>query len=191
MGFRRYVAMPVVLATMAVAAGAVPAQATVFEKGPFTFEESQTEDLCGIAVRHDFAISGHFRTRTGKGELDQAFFGQSSSHLTDTFTNLATGDFFTFEARLTEMDVKATPLGGDVFEFIFREAGMGVVRDMDGNVALRDRGVIWMRIVFDTLGDSQPGGDIVDESVIRISGPHPGFEQDEEAFCATVHDLIG
>ena len=62
---------------------------------------------------------------------------------------------------------------------------------MDGDVVLRDRGVIWMRIVFDTLGDSQPGGEIRDESVIRVSGPHPGFEQDEAAFCATVHHLIG
>jgi hypothetical protein len=89
------------------------------------------------------------------------------------------------------MDVKATPLGDNVFEFKFREAGMGVVRDMDGNVVLRDRGAIWMRIVFDTLGDSEPGGETLDESVIRVNGPHPGFEQDEEAFCATVHDLIG
>jgi hypothetical protein len=191
MGFRRHVAMPAVLMSMAVAGAVAPAQATVFEKGHFTFEESNTEDLCGIEVRHDFAISGHFRTRTGKRDLDQAFFGQSSSHITDTFTNLATEAFFTVEATLTEMDVKATPLGGNLFEFEFREAGMGVVRDMDGNVVLRDRGVIWMRQVFDTLGDSRPGGEIKDESVIRVSGPHPGFEQDDEAFCAAVHDLIG
>ena len=177
--------------SMAVAGAVAPAQATVFEQGRFTFEESNTEDLCGIEVRHDFVISAHFRTRTGKRDLDQAFFGQSSAHILDTFTNVATDAFFTSEARLTEMDIKATPLGGNLFEFEFREAGMGVVRDMDGNVVLRDRGVIWMRQVFDTLGDSRPGGNIVDESVIRVSGPHPGFEQDEAAFCATVHDLIG
>jgi hypothetical protein len=191
MGFRRYVAMPAVLATMVVTAAVAPAQATVFDKGPFTFEDSHTEDLCGIAVRHDFAISGHFRNRTGKGDLDQAFFGQSSVRITDKFTNLATGAFFTNEARITGMDVKATPLGGNVFEFEYRESGNGVVRDMAGNVVLRDRGAIWTRVVFDTLGDSEPGGEILDESVIRVSGPHPGFEQDEEAFCAKVHDLIG
>jgi hypothetical protein len=191
MGCRRYLAMPAVLATIVVTAGAAPAQATVFDKGPFAFEDSNTEDLCGIEVRHDFSISGHFRNRTGKGDLDQAFFGQSSAHITDTFTNLATGAWFTNEARVTQMDVKASPLGGNVFVFEFREAGMGVVRDMDGNVVLRDRGAIWTRMVFDTLGDSQPGGEILEESVIRVSGPHPGFEQDEEQFCAAVHDLIG
>ena len=190
MGFTRYVA-PVVLAMMIAAAAAVPAQAAVFDKGPFTFEDSETEDICGLEVRHDFVVSGHFRNRTGKGDLDQAFFGQSSAHFTDTFTNLANGAWFTVDGRTTIMDVKATPLGDNIFEFTFREAGIVVVRDMDGNIVLRDTGAIWTLQVFDTLGDSQPGGEPLDETVIRVSGPHPGFEQDEEAFCATVHDLIG
>ena len=89
------------------------------------------------------------------------------------------------------MDVRATALGDDIFEFMVRESGILVVRDMDGNVVLRDTGAIWTLQVFDTLGDSQPGGESLDESVIRVSGPHPGFEQDEDAFCAKVHDLIG
>ena len=120
MGFRRYVALPAVLAMMVVMAGAVPAQATVFDSGHFTFEESVEEDLCGIAVRRDTVASGHFRDRTGKGDLDQAFFGQASYKFTDTFTNLATDASFSIEGRLTSMDVKATPLGGNVFEFRFR-----------------------------------------------------------------------
>jgi hypothetical protein len=191
MGFRRHVAMPAVLATMAMTAAVAPAQATVFDKGHFAFEDSHTEDLCGLEVRHDFTISGHFRNRTGKGDLDQAFFGQQSVHITDRFTNVANGAFFTNEARLTQMDVKASPLGDNVFEFVDKESGMGVVRDMDGNVVLRDRGAIWNRIVFDTLGDSEPGGNTLEENVFRVSGPHPGFEQDEATFCAAVHDLIG
>jgi hypothetical protein len=145
--------------------------------------------LCGIEVRRDTTASGHFRNRTGKGDLDQAFFGQSSVEFSDTFTNLATDASFSIEGRLTGMDVKATPLGGNVFEFKFRESGIVVVRDMDGNVVARDRGAIWTTIVFDTLGDSMPGGEVLDETVDRISGPHPLF--DEAAFCATVHDLIG
>jgi hypothetical protein len=87
------------------------------------------------------------------------------------------------------MDVKATPLGGNVFEFKFRESGIVVVRDMAGVVVARDRGAVWTTIVFDTLGDSMPGGEVLDETVDRVSGPHPLF--DEAAFCATVHDLIG
>lgn len=190
MGFRRHV-MPGVLTLLIAAAGAVPAQAAVFDKGNFTFEDSQTEDMCGLEVRHDFVVSGHFRSRTGKGDLDQAFFGMSSERFTDTFTNLANGAFFTVVGRATIMDVKATPLGDDVFEFTYREAGNVVVRDMDGNVVLQDTGAIWTLQVFDTLGDSQPGGNSLDETVFRVSGPHPAFEQDEAAFCAAVNDLLG
>ena len=94
MGFKRYVALPVVLTMMA--AGAVPAQAAVFDKGNFTFEDSFTEDMCGLEVRHDFTVRGHFRSRTGKGDLDQAFFGMSVERFTDTFTNLANGKRFSF-----------------------------------------------------------------------------------------------
>jgi hypothetical protein len=190
MGIRRHV-MPAVLTMMVAAAGAAPAQAAVFDKDRFTFEDSGTEDICGLEVRHDFVVSGHFRTRTGKRDLDQAFFGQSSERFTDTFTNLANGAWFTVDGRITLMDVRATALGDDIFEFMFRESGISVVRDMDGNVVLRDTGAIWTLQVFDTLGDSMPGGNILDETVTRVSGPHPGFEQDEAAVCAAVHDLIG
>jgi hypothetical protein len=89
------------------------------------------------------------------------------------------------------MDVKATPLGGNVFEFKFRESGMVVVRDMVGKVVLREAGAVWTTIVFDTLGDSMPGGVVLDERVDRVSGPHPLLEIDEAAFCDTVHELIG
>jgi hypothetical protein len=188
---RRHVWPAVLAMTVVMVAAVVPAQATVFESGHFSFEESQTEDLCGIAVRHDFAISGHFRTRTGKGELDQAFFGQTSSEITDTFTNLATGASFSIEGRVTSMDVKATPLGGNIFEFKFRDAGTTKVVDMDGNVVLTEGGSIWLTVVFDTLGDSQPGGIVIEETVDRVNGPHPLFEMDEADFCAMVHDLIG
>jgi hypothetical protein len=191
MAFRRYVVLSAVLAMTVVMVGAVPAHATVFESGHFSFEESVEEDLCGIAVRRDTVASGHFRTRTGKGDLDQAFFGQSCVEFTDTFTSLATDASFSVEGRLTGMDVKATPLGGNVFEFRFRESGTVTVRDMAGDVVLRDRGAIWTTIVFDTLGDSMPGGEVLDETVDRVSGPHPLFEMDEAAFCDMVDDLIG
>ena len=160
------------LATVMIVAAA-PANATVFNKAHFAFEESVEEDLCGIAVRIDSVGSGHFRNRTGKGALDQAFFGQSSFEFTDTFTNLATGASFSIGGHLTGMDVKGTPLGANVFEFKFRESGTVALRDMDGNVVLREAGAIWITIVFDTLGDSMPGGEVLDETVDRVSGPHP------------------
>ena len=69
--------------------GAVPARATIFERGTFSFAESVEEDLCGIAARRDSVAAGKFRNRTGKGDLDQAFFGRDrvSSSLTRSPTS--------------------------------------------------------------------------------------------------------
>ena len=177
---------------MLVMAGAVPAQATIFDRGSFSFEESVDEDLCGIDVHRDTVFNLQFRNRTGKGDLDQAFFGFSRLDSTDTFTNLATGASFTIEGGGISKDVRATRVSGNVFEFTVLDAGMtAVVRDMDGNVVLRDRGALWRTILFDTLGDSQPGGVPLEEVVTRVSGPHPLFDMDEDAFCGMVHELIG
>jgi hypothetical protein len=173
-----------------VVVGAAPARATIYERGEFSFEESE-DDVCGMAVRRDSVGSGKFRTRTGKGDLDQAFFGQANVEFTDTFTNVDTGARFTIEGHFVNKDVKATPVGGNVFEFKIRESAMVAVRDMDGDVVMRERGAIWWDVVFDTLGDSQPGGVPVTETVTRVSGPHPLFELDDAAFCSMVDDLIG
>ena len=192
MGLRRCGAAVGTLAMLVVLVGAVPAQATIFERGEISFEDSHEEDLCGIAMRVDNAFSTKFSARTGKGKLDQAFFGMDRYEFTDTFTSLATGAFFSIGGQGVFKDVKATPLGGDVFEFKVLEAGVvAVVRDMNGNIVLRDRGAIWRTFEFDTLGDSLPGGEVLEETVDRVSGPHPLLDMEEEAFCDMVHDLIG
>lgn len=193
MGFRRSVATAGALAVMAVMALAVPvAQATIFERGSFSFDETFEENLCGVEVLHHEVFTADFRTRTGKGDLDQAFFGMLNARFSDTFTNVATGASFTIEGHgVLNKDVKATPLGGNIFEFKVLEASTVVVRDLDGKVVLRDAGSFWRTIVFDTLGDSQPGGDVLSETIIRVNGPHPLLNMDEAAFCDMVHALIG
>lgn len=190
MRITHHAVVPVTFAIAALAAGAGPARATVVDKSQFTFQESTDEDLCGIAVRHDFAISGTQRIRAGKHKLDQAFFGKTTSKFTDTFTNLANGRSFSIEGRVNDKDVKATPLGGNVFRFVTQESGTIVLRDASGAVRLRDSGLIRSEIVFDTLGDSQPGGNVLDEQVTRISGPHPLFGLDDAAFCGVATDLL-
>jgi hypothetical protein len=179
-------------AMLAVMAGAAPAQATITERGEFTFEESVEEDFCGIEVRRESTFSTKYRARTGKGDLDQAFFGMDRYRSTDTFTNLATGAFFTVDGKGVFKDVKATRVDGNVFRFTILEAGaVAVLRDMSGNILLRDRGAIWRTLVFDTLGDDEPGGEILEETADRVSGPHPLLDADEATRCALIHDLIG
>jgi hypothetical protein len=63
-----------------------------------------------------------------------------------------------------------------------------VVYNSDGQVVLRDRGVIRFTYLFDTLGDNEPGGVFVQDVDVRVNGPHPGFDAD---FCDIARSLIG
>ena len=183
------------LAGMAVMlACAVPgAQATVVDQGSFSDSETGVpEDLCGVAVVRDGVFSGTFRIRAGKGADDQAFFQRLNLRATDVFINPANGRTLTFETKSLQNELKARRVSGNVFEFTTIESGQPfVVRDSAGRVVHRDRGSIRRTILFDTLGDGQPGGIGLSETVVRVSGPHPGFDQSEAEFCAMVEDLIG
>jgi len=179
------------LALGAAMAIAPPAQATIYERFNFTFEDSVEEEVCGIDVRIDSTGRGVIVARAGKHELDQAFVGHATFSYSDTFTNLATGESFTIEGRVYDGDVTGVRIEGNVFEFSGLFAGTERVVDGDGTVVLRDSGSITSTQLFDTLGDSQPGGIVLGESIDRVNGPHPLFEMDEDAFCAMVQDLIG
>jgi hypothetical protein len=66
-----------------------------------------------------------------------------------------------------------------------------VVTDMTGKVVLRDVGLIETSYVFDSRGDSAPGGVFLEEpKLVRVVGPHPGFEETFD-FCALADRLIG
>ena len=55
------------------------------------------------------------------------------------------------------------------------------VYDSAGTLLARDRGTVTERYVFDTLGDSQPGGEFVSEEVVSSKGL---FQSEDLDFCA-------
>jgi hypothetical protein len=173
---------------------AVPgAGATVVDHGSFSGTETGVPDeICGIAVVRDSVFSGTFRIRAGKGATDQAFFQRLNFRAVDTLTNPANGRFLSLETQSNSNEIKATRVSGNIFQFTTVEAGQPfAIRDSAGRIVLRDRGAIRRTLLFDTLGDSAPGGVTLDEAVVRVSGPHPLFDMTEDEFCATIEDLIG
>lgn len=46
---------------------------------------------------------------------------------------------------------------------------------MNGNVVMRERGVILTTIRFDTGGDHVPSGETVEVREVRVAEPYPGF----------------
>jgi len=53
-----------------------------------------------------------------------------------------------------------------------------LIRDPDGNSLYRTRGLVVFRNLFDTLGDSAPGGTSLDFETLKVVGPHPLLDRD-------------
>jgi hypothetical protein len=159
---------------------------------PFAFTDSGQFSECGLVINFDLHVKGTESIRTGTGRLASAFFARDRIDSVEKWTNPANGKFLTIVGNYQEQDVKATPVGGTVFEFVHHLTGQPfVVKDMAGRVVQRDRGNLTFTFLFDTTGDQFPGGILIEELSVRVSGPHPAFDATEQAFCAAVSGLIG
>jgi hypothetical protein len=148
-------------------------------------------DCGGFQVESTF--SGRAMIKDATPATDgQFFYLQDNFQYRDVITNPATGEFVVVRGNGIFKEVQARQVEGSVFTFLTHEAGQPfVVEDSSGRVVLRDRGMITLSWVFDTLGDSAPGGEFLEDPVVvRVSGPHPGFEEAFD-FCALLTSLIG
>jgi hypothetical protein len=175
--------------------GAHPASATMFQRSEaYSGEEHISIDgFCGLeSVSLDVVFSGRVHIREGKGKQDGAFFLHDNYSVLETITNNDTGRFLTASHDGVIQDIRATRVDGSIFEFVSHEVGQPfVVRDMDGDVVVRDRGALTFTYLFDTLGDDVPGGVFIEELDVRVSGPHPVFFLEPGEECPTVLALIG
>lgn len=187
---RVLVALAMGIGTTLVGAGS--ADATIFERFEYDGTDEVQFPICDILVDSTVEFSGHGHIRQGKNKQAGAFFFHDNFSVLETITNPANGKFFTISGNGIFKEIKATPRGDDVFEFVDIEAGQPfVVRDMDGNVVVRDRGLISFTYLFDTGGDDVPGGTFLELLDVRVAGPHPAFFTEEGGECPTVLDLIG
>jgi hypothetical protein len=151
--------------------------------------DSGSFDDCGFTIEFDFTGSFHTTLREVPDSGGQAFFLRENVKFQNVLTNPATGAWFLIRGTSLFKEMTARHVEGDIWEFTAQEVGQPfTVEDSDGNLVLRDRGRITLRALFDTLGDSQPGGDLIEEEITSVSGPHPGLEVD---FCEIATDLIG
>lgn len=67
-------------------------------------------------------------------------------------------------------------MSGSVFEFTSVDAGQSWVKDADGNVIAAGRGSVRETIRFDTLGDDEPGGELIMSVSVRANGQHTDFD---------------
>jgi hypothetical protein len=184
---RRFLLVGVVAAALAV--GGTPAAATVIERDHYSGSDEFTDDPCGFTLNFVVTFYGHALLRVDK--TGQAFLVKDSFHFRNVVTNPETGQWFVIRGHGLFHEIKATQVDGTVYEFVAVEAGQPfVIEDAEGNVIVRDRGVIRHTYLFDTLGDGQPGGEPIEETQAVVHGPHPGFG-DDFPFCEIVAELTG
>ena len=180
-------------ALLAIAAAtpiaASPATADVIDRGTASGSETSADEICGIPVVRTSTFRTAYRIRVDKASGGEAFFERLNVRYRDVDINPLTGASITVEGHSVYNELRATHVSGDVYEFVAMEAGQPfVVRDASGTVVLRDRGAIRHRILFDTGGDARPGGVVLDDEIVGVSGPHPGLE-DADA-CGVIAPLL-
>jgi hypothetical protein len=195
-GMRRYRrswsvrALVLVVGTLLGLLVALPANAAPIVNERYSGTDSFT-DCGGFQVESTF--SGRVMIKDATPTTDgQFFYFQDNYQYRDVITNPETGEFVVVRGNAIFKEVQPRQEEGTVFTFLTHEAGQPfVVEDSSGRVVLRDRGMITLSYVFDTLGDSEPGGVFLEDPVVvRVSGPHPGFEEAFD-FCALITSLIG
>ncbi len=169
------------VAAVVAAALAAPAGATVIGQERYSGTDDFSFAECGTTFDVLGSFGGHVRFRVDRG--GQAFYVTDAFSFEDVVTNRATGKWFVVRGHGVFNEIKATLVSGNVYEFVAVEAGQPfVLEDAEGNVIVRDRGVIRHRALFDTLGDGMPGAILITGFEPVVHGPHPAFA-DDFPFC--------
>lgn len=178
------------LTVAAGAAGFGPALAAPLEKEHYEGTFTEEFDCDGIILRQEVSFQGLFILKQGRA-------GDSTPYLSDNYQYTArltavpdTGRWFTQEGNGLYKDRTITLVEGTTYQFDAMETGQPfVVRDMNGEVVLRDRGLLHTRFQVDTKGDADLSNDeYVDGSweLVADRGSHPGFYVD----CQFAKDLL-
>lgn len=184
----QWIAMGSVAVLLSVVPGSADA-AKPYEHEHYSFDETESFVECGIAIDAHFVGGGNFLVREVEGSDGQAYLAHDNYWFEVTWTNADTGAWLLIRGGGVFKEMTATHVEGDIWEFTAMDAGQQfVIEDSDGNVVLRDRGRITFRALFDTLGDGEPGGELLEEEITGIHGPHPGLDAD---LCELAVDLIG
>lgn len=145
----------------AILLGLVPATATATViRGQDVAEYTYAYDDCGFDVEVEgMFASPRSKARVGTGPDLGAFFGHDVYVRTETHTRVDTGGVLILTTRALLHEVSARQVDGTVFEFTRMDVGaLTTVTDADGAVLAKDRGIVRMTYLLDTLGDETPGG---------------------------------
>ena len=139
------VVLAAVAAVAFVAGVSARAEAAVVEWTPYSGSAQFTDDGCGYPTAVDVTFSGRVGVRAGTGPDAGYVFFTNNYAFREVHTDPATGRWFVVRGNGQFKDVKAKPVGGNVFEVTSKESGQGfVVQDSTGKVVLQ--GLVIVRV---------------------------------------------
>lgn len=171
---------PIVALLALALAGPASAAPVVWER--YSGTESYDFNDCGFVIHNEVVYEGVFMLKAPKSDgAPPRYF--DNYHVVETLS--ANGRTATIEHQGLYKDLRITHVEGTIYQFVAMEAGRPfTVIDSDGNVLIRDRGVLMVTFQVDTKGDSDLENDEFIEdswSLLKDAGSHPGFYID---FCA-------
>jgi hypothetical protein len=174
---------PIVIGLLLLAL-AGPAQAGPLEREHYSWTDAYSFDDCGFVIDVEVTGEGVFMLKAPRADGAPPYlFDNYDVHETLT----ANGRTVTIDHQGLYKDLRISHVSGTIYQFTAMEAGQPwVARDADGNVLVRDRGVIKTTFQVDTMGDTNLDNDVFLDatwSVLQVSGPHPAFGEDFD-FCA-------
>ena len=163
---------------------AAPASAKPLVREHYSGTDSFDFDDCGFTIHDDVTFRGLFMLKPGQ-------HGDPTPRLSDNYDShevlSANGKFFTIDHNGLYKDLHVTNVEGTLYRFVAKESGRPfTVRDMNGAVVFKDRGLLVTTFVVDTLGDSDLDNDVFVDgsfSLLKDAGSHPGFYAD---FCEDI-----
>lgn len=201
--FKRYRPLRTIAAaavTMAwLAAAAAPAGAVELARGddyytpptPYHNVGNFDPECRNVNVKVHYDYEGVYSDKIAPGTHGQAFFHKDDYDFTETWKLRSSGEVlltiggsFVIEEvsaeRVAKSDVpkRLIPkkgLVGPIYRFKAVETGHQAVRDADGKVLVANYGKVVFKQLFDSLGDSKPGGRELSFRVAKVIGPHPDF----------------
>lgn len=160
---------------------ALPAAAVIDMRETYDGTDAWSYDDCGPVVDATATFSGRFSMRAGTGKDASAFFAHDTFRFHEEHVRRSDGKAASLDGILNWRETTATRVEGSLFAFSSTFAGQVAMRDADGRLVFRDRGTIRATILFDTLGDDVPGGELIEELAFDLRGQYPGFTSD--VFC--------
>ena len=157
--------------------------------GPDVASETYSDHTveCGypIDISGEFTSAEMSRSRSPRDPT--TFLDHARLSFRETWTNTRSGEWFVLRGTSVNLDLKATQIDANVYEYSSIQAGQPfVIEDSAGRIVARDRGVLRVNVLFDTGGDDDPGREFVDFLGLTLGGPHPGFFTD---ICRYAADL--